>query len=288
MIGAPYKSAGEILAHPRFSQARRAHVDALASVFVRSRIPSRLIVDAASVMTADLLVGFYAAYDRADPTTLATAGRLQKLIAEYGLASPRRMDDLIARFRQTGYVHAVASVVDRRIRVLKPTERLLAHDRAYIAALYQPLNILFPDRGYEPVIRRDPRLHLAIRRIGFFEPPIAPAFIGRHPAIMMFLARDAGYCAFLLLIKAVLSKKQLVSDDLSFTAIADRIGVSRTHIRNLFVEAAAEGHVSLTGARGHVAKVHTRLLDTFDPFLADLASSLDRIGQIALARDEEF
>ncbi|UPK39264.1 hypothetical protein IVB18_19705 [Bradyrhizobium sp. 186] len=162
-----------------------------------------------------------------------------------------------------------SSVVDKRIRVLKPTERLLAHDRAYIAALY-PLDILFPDRGYEPVVRRDPRLHLAIRRIGSLEFPTATAFIGRHPAIMMFLARDAGYCAFLLLMKAVLSGKQLVSDELSFTAIAERVGVSRTHIRNLFVEAAAEGHVSLTGAGGYVAKVHARLFDTFDLFLLKL------------------
>ncbi len=284
MIGVSYKSAGEILAHPRFPQARRAHVDALSAVFVRSKSPNRLIVDAACVMTADLLVGFYAAYDRGDPTTWATVGRLQKLVAQRGLASPRRMDDLIARFRQTAYVETVSSVIDKRIRVLKPTERLIAHDRAYIAALYQPLIILFPERGYEPVVRRDPRLHLAIRRVGFFEFPIATAFISRHPAIMMFLSRNAGYCAFLLLMKAVLSGKQLISDEVSFTAIAERVGVSRTHIRNLFVEASAEGLVSLTGARGHVAKVHARLLDNFDLFLADLASSLDAIGQMALTR----
>ncbi|MGY4363971.1 hypothetical protein ACVW1A_000036 [Bradyrhizobium sp. LB1.3] len=284
MVGVPYKSAGEILAHPRFTQARLAHVDALAAVFVRSRIPNRLIVDAACVLTADLLVGFFAAHDRGDPTTWATVGRLQKLVAELGLASPRRMDDLIARFRQTGCVEMASSVVDKRIRILKPTERLLAHDRAYVAALYQPLDILFPDRGYEPLVRRDPHVHLAMRRIGSLEFPIVTAFIGRHPAIMMFLARDAGYCAFLLLMKAVLSGKQLVSDELSFTAIAERVGVSRTHIRNLFVEAAAEGHVSLTGAGGYVAKVHGRLFDTFDLFLADMASSYDAIGQMALAR----
>lgn len=73
-------------------------------MFVRSRIPNRLIVDAACVLTVDLLVGFFAAHDRGDPTTWATVGRLQKLVAELGLASRRRMDDLIARFRQTGYV----------------------------------------------------------------------------------------------------------------------------------------------------------------------------------------
>jgi hypothetical protein len=57
------------------------------------------------------------------------------LIVGCGLASPRRLDDLMARFRHAGYVVSVAAPVDHRVRILTPTERLLAHDREHLAVI---------------------------------------------------------------------------------------------------------------------------------------------------------
>src|SRR4051794_1473740 len=95
--------ADEILAHPRFPEARHAHIEDFIGVFAGNRFMVRLLADAACLMTAALLVGFHAAYDENDTRTWATLGRLQRLIAARRLASPRRLDSLIARFRQTGY-----------------------------------------------------------------------------------------------------------------------------------------------------------------------------------------
>lgn len=242
------------------------------------------MVDAGSLMMATLLVGFHAAHDENDPTTWATLGRLQRLVGQYGLASPRRLDDLVARFRQTGFVESVPSASDRRMRILKPTDRLLAHDRAYVAALHLPLHVLYPDRGYEPVIRQDARVHLALRRTAVLAWPIATAFIPRHPAIMMLLARDGGYCAFLMVAKTVLSDVEPRTNSMSYTTIARRLGVSRTHVRNLFVKAAAAHHVSLAAQGGKVVSIRPRLWKAFDRFLADMESGNDAIAQMALAR----
>jgi hypothetical protein len=66
-------------------------------------------------------------------------------------------------------------------------------------------------------------VHLAIRKVAFYALPQALAFM-RHLPIMMFLARDAGYLAFLLAAQAELA------DGLrpSLASMADCLGVSRT------------------------------------------------------------
>jgi hypothetical protein len=42
---------------------------------------------------------------------------------------------------------SVAAAVDHRVRILKPTERLLAHDREHLAVYHPFLHQLYPERG---------------------------------------------------------------------------------------------------------------------------------------------
>ena len=273
------KTAEEILTHPRFIAARRAHIDALVELFDGDRLVTRLMVDAGTITLRGLLAGFHAAHDENDRATWATLGQVQKLIAERGLASPRRVADLIARFRQVGYVVSTVSPVDNRIRILRPTERLLSHDRDHLAVYHRFLHDLYPDRGYDWTIRKDPRVQLAIRKAAFYALGQALTFL-RHQSLRMFLSRDAGYLAFVLAAQAALSDSD---QDLSFASIADRLGVSRTHIRNLFVEAEAAGYVRLDQGRGRLAEISPPLWLAYDHFLADMQSDQDAIAQVAFA-----
>src|SRR5216683_1835894 len=108
------KTADEILKHPSFAAARRAHIDGLVNLFAGDRFVTRLMADAAAIALRGLLAGFHAAYDENDRATWATPGQVRKLIVDRGLASPRRVDDLMARFRQARYVVSVVSPTDRR------------------------------------------------------------------------------------------------------------------------------------------------------------------------------
>ena len=276
------KTAEEILAHPRFAEARRAHIDALVALFAGDRFVTRLMNDAGTIVLRGLLVGFHAAYDENDRSTWATPGQVRKHIVDRGLASARRVDDMIARFRQARYISSVVSPADNRVRILKPTERLITHDRDHLAVYHRFLLDLYPGRGYEWTLGKDLRAQLAIRKALFYAMPQAMAFM-RHVPVLMFLSRDAGYLAFLLAARAELAD----GDGLSFTSMAQRLGVSRTHIRNLFVEAEAAGYVRLGPKGSRPVEILPVLRDAYDRFLADVQADQDAIAQIAFARLRE-
>jgi hypothetical protein len=273
------RTAREILAHPRFTAARRAHLNAAVALFSGDRFVTRLMLDAGTIMLRGFLVGFHAAHDENDRGTWATPGEVRRHIVSRGLASPRRVDDLIARFRHARYVQTVASAADKRIRILKPSERLIAHDCDHLAVYHAFLHELYPLRGYEWIKDRDPRVHLAIRKAAFYAQPQALAFM-RHAPILMFLARDAGYLAFLLVAQAALEG---ADQDTSFVSMAQRLGVSRTHVRNLFVEAEAAGYVRLVEQRHHPVEILPPLWEAYDHFVADVQADQDAIAQAAFA-----
>lgn len=186
---------------------------------------------------------------------------------------------MLARFRQENYIVPVAPAADKRMRILRPTDRLIAHDRDHLATYHRFLLDLYPGRGYEWTIGKDPRAQVAIRKAALRDTPQAMAFM-RHAPFMMFLARDAGYLAFLLVAQAELADS---AETMSFTEIARRLGVSRTHIRNLFLEAEAAGYVRL-GDPGTPVTILPALWRAYDHFLADVQSAQDEIAQIAFAQ----
>jgi hypothetical protein len=276
-------TAEDILAHPRFTAARRAHIDALVALFAGDRFVTRMMTDAGVITLRALLTGFHAAYDENDRATWATPGQLQKLIVQRGLASARRLDDLMARFRHAGYVRSIVPPSDNRIRILTPTDRLLAHDRDHLAVYHRFLFDLYPERGYDWTLRPDLRVQLALRKVGLFALPQAMAFM-RHQPVMMFLARDAGYLAFLVVAQAQLSGRSHV---VSFASMSRELGVSRTHIRNLFMEAEAAGYVRCNPKPGQAVEILPLLWEAYDRFLADVQADQDAIARIAFANLRE-
>jgi DNA-binding MarR family transcriptional regulator len=274
------KTADEILRHPRYAEARRAHVDALIRFVDGDRFATRLMLDAATMSLRALIVAYHAAHRDADRSTWATLGHIQKVMSQRGLASPRRIDDLLARFRQIGYVESVPAPADSRVRVLKPTEVLVLHDRAHLAANHRFLHVLYPDRGYDWPTRSDAAsIHLAIRRTGQRSLERVMAFV-RHQAFMKLLSHDAGYLAFLIVAQSELSNDP---QSLSFTAIGDRLGVSRTHVRNLFMEAEKAGFVRRGPQRKRPVEILPSLWQAYDVFLADVQADQDAICQSAFA-----
>jgi AraC-like DNA-binding protein len=271
-------TAADILAHPRFASARAAHLDAVVALFKADRFTTRMMTDAGMILLRGFLVGFHVTFDPADRATWATPGNLRSALLARGIASSRRIDDLLARFRQASYVVSTDAPGDRRTKLLVPSERLIAHDRAHLAAYHRFLLELVPGLGYEWVLGDDTGVHRAIRRAGFRNQAQATSAL-RHEAMRLFLAHDAGYLAFLLVAQAQLSGQS----GPTWTAMSDDLGVSRSHLRTLFTAAEAVGYVRFLAGRRRPVEILPPLWQAYDLFLAGVEADQHAIAQVAFA-----
>jgi DNA-binding GntR family transcriptional regulator len=106
----------------------------------------------------------------------------------------------------------------------------------------------------------------------------------RHQPVMMFLARNAGYLALMVVAQAQLAGR---SHEVSFASISRDLGLSRTHIRNLFIEAEAAGYVRCNPKSGQVVEISPLLWEANDRFLAGVQANQDAIARIAFANLRE-
>src|SRR6185437_1882571 len=89
-----HRSQEEILAHPRFSAARAAFVDAVLGLYEGNAFLNRLLLEAVRQVTFNMIVQLHCRYDEADRSTWPTMRLLKQQMVVFGLSSPRRIEDL--------------------------------------------------------------------------------------------------------------------------------------------------------------------------------------------------
>ena len=271
----------EILAHPRFAVARAAFVDAVLALHEGDRFSSRLLVEAMRQVTFNLIVSLHLRHEASDRMTWPTPRRLKDELRMFGLGSERRIDALVARLIQLGYVESHPSEHDGRVRILSPTAKMMSLDREWLVYHYVPLQVMFPDPGYGEPMARDPAFQRAQRLVALEFSAKGAQIMAGNPAVMRFLNRDAGV---LVLIKLIQMAAADSAKNLSYTDIGARFGVSRTHVRTLLEDAAQHGDVSLSGRGGHLVELRPSLLQAFDRFVADAMSGHDLLYKLARER----
>ena len=107
----------------------------------------------------------YARYDEADRSTWPTLRMVTDSMAAYRLASASRVEDLVSRLVKIGYLEQRVVPQDRRVRMLIPTQKLIAQDQDFLVSHHLPLQILFPDPGYALIMTRDPAFQLKHRLV---------------------------------------------------------------------------------------------------------------------------
>jgi hypothetical protein len=276
-----YRSSEEILAHPRFVPARNAFVDAVLAVYEGDPFLTRLVLEAGRFVTFGNIMCLHARYEKADRSSWPTMGRLKESMRQFGLSSPRRVEALVARLVDSGFVEMVLSKQDRRVRILTPTERMIDHDLDWLAAHYLPLHFLFPDGGYAPMIQRDRTFQSAQRlaSIDFFGH--GAHILASNPGVMLFMSRDAGMLILIKLIQMTHAAKDDSRTAPSYTDIGAQFGVSRTHVRDILLEAERAGFVRLSGRGRQSVQLTPAVMQVFDRFIADSLSGLDLMFQIA-------
>jgi DNA-binding MarR family transcriptional regulator len=277
-----FHSAEEILAHPRFAFARDEFVDAILALYEHKPFLNRLLLEASRTVLLVIIMCLYARYDEDDRATWPTLRLVADSMAMHRLASASRVHDLVSRLVKAGYLEQRAAPRDRRVHILTPTEKMIAQDQDFLVSHYLPLDILFPDPGYAPIMTRNPTFQLKQRLVSRDLFALGAQILAGNPIMMLFQGRDAG--VMILLKMRQLAARQGGAEPLkvSYSDLGGRFGVSRTHVRKLLLEAEQMQLVRLTKAGGQFVELMPRLVQAFDRFVADATSGHDLCYNLAL------
>jgi hypothetical protein len=280
--GISFKSVDWILSQPNFRHARNTLVDANMDLYEYDPFLNRLLQESARNVLFCVAMCLHAGFIEADRSTWPTLRKLLDTLAPFQLASPRRLEALVARLIHTGYITSTQSTLDRRLRILAPSDKMLAHDLEWLIVHYKPLDALFPNPGYGRIMHRDRQFQFAQRLVaaGLFGE--AARLLATSADVMLFMTRDAGIMILLKLIQTLNAASGGTAEPMSFANIGKRFGVSRTHVRLILQEAEAAELVKITGPGGRYVELSPRLLAAFDRFIAATMSLHDLCYQMAL------
>lgn len=276
-------SREEILAHPRFAEARNALLDAMLALYEHEPFLNRLLLEAGRNVMFNVIMCLHARYDESDPATWPTLSLLKQEMARFGLGSPRRIADLVSRLVKTGYLEQRPLARDRRIRILTPTEKMIAQDQDWLVSHYVPLQALYPDPGYGLIMQRDRAFQRAHRLVAASRFQFAVEVLARNPTMVQFMVREAGMMILIKLLQLAGPAKD-TAREISYLDIGARFGVSRTQVRKLLQDAEQEGLVRLSRGKGLHVQLMPALIEAFDRFIADTMEAHDLTYRLARAR----
>jgi DNA-binding MarR family transcriptional regulator len=278
-----FHSSEEIQASPRFIEARTSWIHGVLGLYDNDPFINRLLMEAGRSLAFLNILCLYACYEEHDRATWPTIQLLQKTLEQFGVSSARRIHDLVARFAETGYIRPDPAPSDRRARILTPTAKMIALDLDWLAVFYKPLDIMFSDPGYAPALRRDLAFQKSQRRAARQFTGYAAQLMRDNPAWMHFMGREAGSTVLIKLMELDQTEGGEGLAQYSFADLANRFGISRTHVRAMLREAEAADLVELSTTQARVTALAPTLIAAFDRFFADITAGNDLIFQVVMA-----
>lgn len=273
-----------ILAHPRFAEARRAHIDGYLGAFGSDPALNKLLVEAARHVIVTMLLCLDAAQREDDPETWLTLAKLKDVIVTYQVGSPGLVESIVQRMLDRGLLTSAPAPGDRRKRLLSATEALIAHDLDLIAAQAAPCAIVAPSPALELALARDRAFQRATRVASVSAFAGAMEMLGEHPEIMAhFIARDSGQLVLLMLLSSALASPGGTVSSVPHQDIADRFSISRTHVRDMVTDAEAAGLVCVKAQGGAGVEITPRLWTLHDRYIAGCMELFDRCCTAGLA-----
>lgn len=281
--GTPHLSYDEIVRHPRMAEARKLYVSHFLALYDRDAFMARLLIETGRFLVYHVAVILGAAQDSTRRETWLTVGRLKKAMAMFGAATDRHIDEIVGRLCAVGFLISETAEQDRRVRILKPTEKMLAHDRAWLAAHYAPLTVVSRFGDYDPVMRGDAAYQVGNRKVAVDFLPFSGRLLAVAPELLLFFKHAGGHMVSASLLHAAMATADSHAS-LSYADIGERFGISRTHVRGIIVEAQEAGLVRLGGRGGDRVEVLPRLLQSYDRGLAAGMLSHDMVHALTTNR----
>ncbi|MBR1216618.1 hypothetical protein JQ557_01345 [Bradyrhizobium sp. U87765 SZCCT0131] len=268
--------------HPRFQEAHDGLVDGLLALYGDDRRLIRGLVEYVRAVSFMVIICLDAMHEPDDPSTHVTLARLRTALVPMGITDGRRIVDLVNGLELDGFLTREVSPADRRAHILRPTEKMLAADREWLATFHAPLAALYPDEpAYRAAMAHDPAYQTAYRRMSMSTIGFAAKIMSSNPAIGFFLSHDVGIRVLMVLMAMVRGKTPPRTASGFYTAAAERAGVSRTHVHNLMHAAADQGLVTLPGPEGRFVEVLPPLQESVARWIADSLSGIDLVCTLA-------
>jgi DNA-binding MarR family transcriptional regulator len=279
-----FHSTEEILTHPHFPFARDEFVKAMLALYEHKPFLNRLLLEASRTVLVSIIMCLHARYDEADRATWPTLRLIAASMAVHQLASASRVHDLVLRLVKAGYLEQRVASQDRRVRILTPTAKMIVQDQDFLVSHHLPLQILFPDPGYAPIMTRDVAFQLKQRLVSRDLFTLGARILAGNPIMMLFQGRDAGVMILIKMIEMGEGQSGAEPLKISYSDLGRRFGVSRTHVRELLEEAEELGLVRLTKGSGRFVELLPQLLQAFDRLVAEAMSGFDLCYQLALRK----
>ncbi len=257
----------EILNHPRLPEARRAYLERFVNLYEGDPFLVRLLLEAGRFLVFHTVAVLEAAQDPSRRETWFTVAALKQQLAMFSYASDRQVDHLVARLREVGFLEQCRAPGDGRVRLLAATHKLRTHHTEWLATHYIPLATLFPNHDYGPVLSRDRAFHILHCATCFPFTPVSARLMMTLPDTLLFFTHAAGPLIQNAVLKAAMDAGDPAAA-IPYMEVADRFGVSRTHVRNLMNTAQSAGLVKIVGRGGRSIEILPRHWVSYDRGLA--------------------
>lgn len=267
----------EILASPNFKTARNTMCEGYMALFEYDPALNKILAEYSRYAIIMFAICIAAKQRDEDPSTWLTLGHLQDVICQFQIASPGRVEALVARLIDTGWMKKRPAPGDARKRILVPTQPLLNHDMGMIRAQARACLLVGKGEALQRAANCDTDFERANAIISVAAFAEAMTMTMKHPEMLQyFLMRDSGY---MVLLSLVISAQRSPSESIStmpYQDIARRFGISRAHVHNVVNDAQDAGLLRvLTPGRSEV-ELLPRLYDLFDRLTADSLNTVER------------
>jgi DNA-binding MarR family transcriptional regulator len=276
----------ELRRHPKFPQAFELMMGDLVRVYRSNRILNQVLNDRARLAFGILVLYLHYSEEGGG----LTASRIKTLCTEAQLCSPGRASAMLSLMRFAGYLAPAEHGLDKRIKLLVPTERLLDDQRERLRGDFRAVALLRPEGAIGLERIDDPAFvaHMAC----YFGETFRSGFrlLQYAPELFPFAERNAGV---IILMSLLLAREP---DDtmpparpvtVSISALSKRFAVSRPHVLKLLRDIAAAGFIRLESSEAQRIAILPKLVDELQSFLATGMLILVACVRASLARMEQ-
>lgn len=269
-------SVSAILAHPKFPAILLAYADRLLAMRRGERLMNQLLAQREHELLGFLLLcQHYAHLEGGPPPTLAR-------LAASNLGSARRVGAFVNLLRSSGLARATPDPEDKRQRILEPTRRLIDLYRDGTQAAFHQIDRFLETPLLEWHLATDLAFHRRACLIGAEDifKSIGSA-LDRFPLVDFLAPHRGGHLIVASLAQALCAGGRMTEGltiKLPYGRLARRLGVSRSHVLNVFAATAEKGHLETREAGRRIELTAASRNDLLGYFAHELSS----IGQNAV------